>query len=215
MIVSLSILNIEESKRFEKINEFMQVENNWIHFDVMDGVFVPNITYGPDFISSIKPYSQKVFDVHLMIVNPLPYIERFVKAGADVIGVHVEAKNVKKSLQLIKSFGVKSQIVIKPKTSYKRILKYLDFVDEVMVMSVEPGFGGQSFLYDVVGKMEKISSEIKEKNKKILLQVDGGINFDTAKLSIENGVKSLVVGSFLFKQKNFNQTVVKLKSLLP
>ena len=124
-------------------------------------------------------------------------------------------KNVKKSLQLIKSFGVKSQIVIKPKTSYKRILKYLDFVDEVMVMSVEPGLGGQSFLYDVVGKMEKISSEIKKKNKKILLQVDGGINFDTAKLSIENGVKSLVVGSFLFKQKNFNQTVVKLKSLLP
>ena len=186
-----------------------------IHFDVMDGVFVPNITYGPDFISSIKPYSQKVFDVHLMIANPLPYIERFVKAGADVIGVHVEAKNVKKSLQLIKSFGLKSQIVIKPKTSYKRILKYLDFVDEVMVMSVEPGFGGQSFLYDVVGKMEKISSEIKKKNKNILLQVDGGINFDTAKLSIENGVKSLVVGSFLFKQKNFNQTVVKLKSLLP
>ena len=110
---------------------------------------------------------------------------------------------MKKSLQLIKSFGLKSQIVIKPKTSYKRILKYLDFVDEVMVMSVEPGFGGQSFLYDVVGKMEKISSEIKKKNKNILLQVDGGINFDTAKLSIENGVKSLVVGSFLFKQKNF------------
>ena len=215
VLISASITTTDFFNIQKTIDVINKSDVDRIHFDVMDGVFVPNITYGPDFISSIKPYSQKIFDVHLMIVNPLPYIERFVKAGADVIGVHVEAKNVKKSLQLIKSFGLKSQIVIKPKTSYKRILKYLDFVDEVMVMSVEPGFGGQSFLYDVVGKMEKISSEIKKKNKKILLQVDGGINFDTAKLSIENGVKSLVVGSFLFKQKNFNQTVVKLKSLLP
>ncbi len=184
-----------------------------IHFDVMDGVFVPNITYGPDFISSVKLHTKKFFDVHLMIINPLSYIERFVDAGADLISVHIEAKNTMKSIKLIKSFGVKAGIVINPKTSYKKVLKYLDFVDEVMVMSVEPGFGGQKFIVDVVPKIQKISQIIKSKGKKILLQVDGGINFETGKLVIDSGVNSLVVGSFLFNQKNFDKTVLKLKSL--
>lgn len=184
-----------------------------IHFDVMDGMFVPNITYGPDFISSVKSHTKKFFDVHLMIINPLSYIERFVDAGADLISVHIEAKNTMKSIKLIKSFGVKAGIVINPKTSYKKVLKYLDFVDEVMVMSVEPGFGGQKFIVDVVPKIQKISQIIKSKGKKILLQVDGGINFETGKLVIDSGVNSLVVGSFLFNQKNFDKTVLKLKSL--
>ena len=141
-----------------------------IHFDVMDGVFVPNITYGPDFISSIKSHTKKFFDVHLMIINHLSYIERFVDAGADLISVHIEAKNTMKSIKLIKSFGVKAGIVINPKTSYKKVLKYLDFVDEVMVMSVEPGFGGQKFIVDVVPKIQKISQIIKSKGKKILIK---------------------------------------------
>ena len=184
-----------------------------IHFDVMDGVFVPNITYGADFISSIKPYSKKFFDVHLMIVNPLPYIHNFVSAGADLISVHVEAKNCMKSLKLIKSFGIKVGVVINPKTSYKKIMKYLNIVDEIMVMSVEPGFGGQKFIEDSVLKVANVSDMIKKSGRNILLQVDGGINFDTAKYVFENGANSVVVGSFLFKQKNFNDAVLKIKNL--
>ena len=164
-------------------------------------------------IAAMKKVCNIPFDVHLMIINPLSYIERFVDAGADLISVHIEAKNTMKSIKLIKSFGVKAGIVINPKTSYKKVLKYLDFVDEVMVMSVEPGFGGQKFIVDVVPKIQKISQIIKSKGKKILLQVDGGINFETGKLVIDSGVNSLVVGSFLFNQKNFDKTVLKLKSL--
>ena len=184
-----------------------------IHFDVMDGVFVPNITYGADFISSIKPYSQKFFDVHLMIINPLPYIKNFVLAGSDLICVHIESKNCMKSLKLIKSFGIKAGVVINPKTSYKKISKYLNIVDEIMVMSVEPGFGGQKFIDDSVLKVVNVAQLIKKSGRNILLQVDGGINFDTAKKVFENGVNSVVVGSFLFKQKNFNEAVLKIKNL--
>lgn len=184
-----------------------------IHFDVMDGVFVPNITYGADFISSVRPYSKKFFDVHLMIINPLPYIKSFYVAGSDLISVHIEAKNCLKSVKLIKSLGIRAGVVINPKTSYKKILQYLDIVDEILVMSVEPGFGGQKFIEAVAEKVLKISSLIKKSGKNILLQVDGGINFVTAKKVFENGADSVVVGSFLFKQRDFNSTVLKIKDL--
>ncbi len=184
-----------------------------IHFDVMDGVFVPNITYGPDFISSIRNFSKKFFDVHLMLYNPYPYIENFVNAGADLISVHVEAKNTFKSIKLIKSLGKKAGVVINPDTNVKKVLPYLDFVDEVLVMSVNPGFGGQKFIPKVIDKIQKLIDSIKKYNHKILIQVDGGINFDNAKILIDMGVDSLVVGSFLFNQTNFNQAVLTFKNL--
>lgn len=207
-ITSTSYFNIRET--IEMVNKSVA---DRIHFDVMDGVFVPNITYGADFISSVRKHSKKFFDVHLMIVNPFRYIRNFAFAGADLISVHVEAKNCMKSVRLIKSLGIKAGVVINPKTDYKKVLKYLDIVDEVMVMSVEPGFGGQKFIADSVLKVAKISNAIKKSGRNILLQVDGGINFDTAEEVIKNGANSVVVGSFLFKQKDFNKTVLKIKSM--
>lgn len=207
-ITSTSYFDIRETVK--TINESVA---DRIHFDVMDGVFVPNITYGADFISSVKKHSKKFFDVHLMIVNPFRYIHNFALAGADLISVHAEAKNCMKSLKLIKSLGLRAGVVINPKTDYKKVLKYLDIVDEVMVMSVEPGFGGQKFIEDSVLKVAKISDAIKKSGRNILLQVDGGINFDTALKVIKSGANSVVVGSFLFKQRDFNKTVLKIKSM--
>ena len=212
-LLSVSITSTSYFDIRKTVDVINKSDADRIHFDVMDGVFVPNITYGADFISSIKPYSQKFFDVHLMIINPLPYIKNFVLAGSDLICVHIESKNCMKSLKLIKSFGIKAGVVINPKTSYKKISKYLNIVDEVMVMSVEPGFGGQKFIDDSVLKVANVAQLIKKSGRNILLQVDGGINFDTAKKVFENGVNSVVVGSFLFKQKDFNKTVFKIKNL--
>ncbi|MBD5398152.1 ribulose-phosphate 3-epimerase [bacterium] len=212
-LLSVSITSTSYFDIKKTIDIINKSDADRIHFDVMDGVFVPNITYGMDFISSVKPYSQKFFDVHLMIINPLPYIKSFFVSGSDLISVHIEAKNCLKSLKLIKSLGIKSGVVINPKTSYKKILKYLDFVDEILVMSVEPGFGGQKFIEKVADKVLKISSLVKKKGKNILVQVDGGINFETAKKVFENGANSVVVGSFLFKQKDFNDTVFKIKNM--
>lgn len=212
-LLSVSITSTSYFDIKKTIDIINKSDADRIHFDVMDGVFVPNITYGMDFISSVKPYSQKFFDVHLMIINPLPYIKSFFASGSDLISVHIEAKNCLKSLKLIKSLGIKSGVVINPKTSYKKILKYLDFVDEILVMSVEPGFGGQKFIEKVADKVLKISSLVKKKGKNILVQVDGGINFETAKKVFENGANSVVVGSFLFKQKDFNDTVFKIKNM--
>lgn len=212
-LLSVSITSTSYFDIKKTIDVINKSDADRIHFDVMDGVFVPNITYGADFISSIKPYSQKFFDVHLMIVNPLPYIKNFVLAGSDLISVHIEAKNCMKSLKLIKSFGVKAGIVINPKTSYKKISKYLNIVDEIMVMSVEPGFGGQKFIENSVSKVANVSKMIEKSGRNILLQVDGGVNFDTAKSVFKNGADSVVVGSFLFKQKDFNETVLKIKNI--
>lgn len=184
-----------------------------LHFDVMDGVFVPNITYGPDFIASIRGHVKLFFDVHLMILNPLPYIKNFVEAGADMIKVHCEAENCMKSLKLIKSYGVKCGGVINPKTSVSRLKKLLDLVDEITVMSVEPGFGGQTFIEDTFTKLVKISDMIKKSGKKITIQVDGGIDFDIAKALTLYGVRNFVVGSFLFKQKDFKGAVLKFQTL--
>lgn len=212
-ILSVSITSTSYFDIKKTVSVINESNADRIHFDVMDGVFVPNITYGPDFISAIKKHSRKFFDVHLMIVNPFPYIRNFYNAGADLISVHVEAKNCMKSLKLIKSLGIKAGIVINPKTSYKKISKYLDVVDEVMVMSVEPGFGGQKFIDGADVKVLQISKLIKQSGRKILLQVDGGINFDTAAKVIKSGANSIVVGSFLFNQKNFNETVLKFKNI--
>ena len=212
-LLSVSITSTSYFDIRKTVDVINKSDADRIHFDVMDGVFVPNITYGADFISSIKPYSQKFFDVHLMIINPLPYIKNFVLAGSDLICVHIESKNCMKSLKLIKSFGIKAGVVINPKTSYKKVSKYLNIVDEIMVMSVEPGFGGQKFIDDSVLKVANVAQLIEKSGRNILLQVDGGINFDTAKKVFENGVNSVVVGSFLFKQKDFNKTVLKIKNL--
>ena len=213
VLIGASILSTDFMDIKNTIKKINESDLDFIHFDIMDGVFVPNISYGPHFVECVRKHSSKIFDVHLMIKNPLPYIKNFVDAGADIITIHCESDNVLKSLKLIKKLNVKSGIVLNPKTSFKKIKKYLPFVDVVMVMTVEPGFGGQKFMDNQITKIEKISSLISEQNKKILLEVDGGINFDTAKKVIDVGANVLVVGSFLFFQKNIKDTIKTLHIL--
>ncbi len=211
IFVGASILSTD----FFDIKNTMKKINNsdidFVHLDIMDGVLVPNISFGPQFVKSLRKESSKIFDVHLMIKNPLPYIQSFVDAGADIIMVHCESKNVKKSLLLIKKLGKKAGIVIDVGTSETKVKQYLGLVDYVMVMTVKAGFGGQKFIDAQCEKIKKICSFIK--NNKILLEVDGGINFETAKKCIDVGANCLVVGSFLFNQKKFNETVFRLKEI--
>ena len=211
--VGVSILS---SDFFDLQNTFEKIKKSgldFVHLDVMDGVFVPNISFGPHFVKCLRPHSDKVFDVHLMVKNPLPYIDAFVSSGADIITVHVEAKNTLKCLKQIKKSGVKCGVVVNPKTSASKVKKYLPFVDVVMVMTVEPGFGGQKFMENQLCKIAKISQMIKLSKRKIELEVDGGVNLDTAKLAIKNGANKLVVGKFLTVQSDYKNTVSKFKNL--
>ena len=171
---------------------------DWIHIDVMDGHFVPNITFGPDLVKAIRPYTQKLFDVHLMIAPVDPYVEAFAKAGADLISFHVEAgAHSHRTLQLIRSLGKKSGIVICPGTPASAIEPLIDMVDLVLVMSVNPGFGGQSFIRSATRLIADCNALIGD--RPIDLEVDGGITPDTAPLAVQAGANALVAGSAVFK----------------
>ena len=212
-LVGVSILS---SDFFNLQKTFAKIEKSdidFVHLDVMDGVFVPNISFGPHFIKCLRPHTKKEFDVHLMVKNPLPYIDTFIKSGADVITVHLESKNTLKCLKQIKKSGVKCGVVLNPKTSVNKVKKYLPFVDVVMVMTVKPGFGGQKFMEKQLSKISKIAEMIKKLKRKIDLEVDGGINFDMGKLALKNGANKLVVGKFLFSQPDFKKAVAKFKKL--
>jgi len=177
-----------------------------IHVDVMDGHFVPNITIGAPVVAKIK--SSKPLDVHLMIENPENYVEDFAKAGAAIITVHTEAcKNLVKLLKKIRSLGVKAGVSVKPKTPISKIYKVLDLVDMVLVMTVEPGFGGQKFMEDM---MKKVST-LRAKKKSLDIEVDGGINAETAKIAVKAGANVLVAGSYIFGAKNRKKAVESLR----
>jgi len=183
----------------------------YLHIDVMDGIFVPNISFGVPIINSIRPLFSNIFDVHLMITDPIKYVEVFSKAGADIITFHVESNsNTMDTINLIHKQNVLAGISVKPNTSISSIVEYLEFVDLVLVMSVEPGFGGQSFMKE---SLEKISllKELREKNNyNYEIEVDGGINDKTAPLVKNAGVDVIVAGSYVFKNKNID---IALKSL--
>ena len=171
---------------------------DWIHIDVMDGHFVPNITFGPDLVKAIRPYSNKLFDVHLMIAPVDPYVEAFAKAGADLISFHVEAgAHSHRTLQLIRSLGKKSGIVLCPGTPASAIAPLIDMVDLILVMSVNPGFGGQSFIRSAAGLIADCRALIGD--RPIDLEVDGGITAETAPLAARAGANVLVAGSAVFK----------------
>ena len=212
-IVGVSILSsdfFDIKNTMKKIN-FSDVD--FVHLDVMDGVFVPNISFGPHFISSVRLHSKKVFDVHLMVKNPYPYICDFVNCGADIVTVHIEAKNAMKSLKLLKNLNKKCGIVINPETSYKKVRRFLGIVDVVMVMTVHPGFGGQKFMEDQLLKISNIATMIKKCGRDILLEVDGGINDKTLKMAKKSGANAFVVGSYLFNQPDFAVAVSNLKKV--
>jgi len=210
-IISPSILGGSFSN-MEKIISELDVSNaEYIHFDVMDGDFVPNLTFGPQFISDLRLKTNKIFDVHLMIHRVDKFLDDYIKAGSNIITFHYEIdENINHIIDRIKKENIKAGIAIKPNTSWEKIKKYLHLVDQVIIMTVEPGFGGQSFLTDQVEKIKNISHYIKKNNLKVDVEIDGGVNYDTGKLSIDAGANILVAGSFLFKQSNLTDATNKL-----
>lgn len=200
MKVSLSILNANFLKLEESLKDYID-SCDYIHMDIMDGVFVPNISFGPDIVKEVSKITNRDFDTHLMIENPKDYIEAFVKANSKYITFHVEAKSdVMETINLIHSYNVKAGISIKPNTSVDEIKKYLPYVDMVLVMSVEPGFGGQSFMPNSIEKCKKLKELREEFNYNYLINIDGGINDKTISY-VKDYVDIVVSGSYICKAK--------------
>ena len=208
--IAPSVLSADFSKLGEEIIKLNKSSCDYIHIDVMDGHFVPNLTFGPDIIKSIKPLTDKPLDVHLMINPVKKFINDYILAGADILTIHQEIDdNVLDCLKLIKEKKVKAGLSIKPNTSYETIKEYLDMLDLVLVMTVEPGFGGQPFIQSQIKKIRKVKELIGKRS--IEIEVDGGINPKTAKQVIIAGAKVLVAGSAIFKNEHYEENISKLK----
>ena len=211
IIISPSILSADFANLERDIKLVEDCGADWIHVDVMDGHFVPNITIGVPVVKSLRKITDLPLDVHLMIENPDKYIEPFANAGADILTFHYEAveeNNILNVVDLIKSFGVKVGISIKPKTAPEVLRPYLDKVDMVLVMTVEPGFGGQSFMSDCAEKIKYIKANAPEN---LIIQVDGGINAKTGKICKDYGSNSLVAGSYIYGAKDVKSAIQSLK----
>ena len=208
--IAPSILSSDFSKLGEVLEELNQSGAEMVHVDVMDGHFVPNITFGPPVIKKIRKYSTIPFDVHLMIAPVHKYIKDFADAGADIITVHPEATdNLVQTIELIKSLGKKAGVSLNPKTTMDSILPVLHLVDLVLVMSVNPGFGGQKFMPEVLSKVKELRAKIDQEKLNIDIEIDGGIDFETAKLAKDAGVDILVSGTTLFDSKDSLQNNIQ------
>jgi ribulose-phosphate 3-epimerase len=199
--ISPSILSADFSKLGKEIQDLEKAKADLIHIDVMDGHFVPNITIGPEIINKLRKYTNLPFDVHLMISPVHNFIKNFAEAGADIITIHPEATNdLMSSIKKIKSFNKKAGVSLNPETSINEVLPNLSSIDLVLVMSVNPGFGGQKFIKDTLEKVKILRREIDKKKLKTQIEIDGGINFSNANLAKEAGVDILVSGTTIFKE---------------
>ena len=212
---SPSILTADFVHLGDAITELDNAKTDMFHLDVMDGLFVPNISIGIPVVDSIRKATDTVLDVHLMIDRPHRYIEQFAAAGADIIGFHIEAGSpIKETIDLIHSFGKKACLTIKPKTEAKEVFPYLKDLDMVLVMSVEPGFGGQKFMPEALPKITEIREKANELGIDIDVEVDGGINLETAPLAVKAGANVLVTGNVLFSAEDKTKRLAKLREIV-
>ena len=204
LVIAPSILSLDYSRTSEQLKELNESNAKWMHFDVMDGHFVPNLTFGPDLLKGFKKAVDMVMDVHIMVDNPDMVSEIFAKAGADIITFHLEAvKDMDACLELcrkIRAMGVQAGVSVKPKTGVEGLLAHLKEIDLILIMSVEPGFGGQSFMEDTLEKVRVLREQIEKEGLDTRIEIDGGINKETAKLAVAAGVDTLVAGSYVFKK---------------
>lgn len=213
--IAPSILSSDFSKLGEEVSKLQGMGADMVHIDVMDGHFVPNITLGPSVIKSIRNYSDLEFDVHLMISNPENYIEDFANAGADIITIHTEASlHLDRLVQMIKKFDKKAGVALNPATQLCEIEYVLPYLDMVVIMSVNPGFGGQKFIEGSIEKIQQLREMITKKNLTVEIEVDGGITLENAKKVIDAGADILVAGSAIFKSENPKDVVNKLKTII-
>ena len=214
-IIAPSMLSCNFGKLKEEIEMVNQSEAGWFHLDIMDGVFVPNITFGTPILEVFKEYATKHLDAHLMIVNPENYIEKFASLGANTITVHYEAcDNLLNTLKQIKKLNVKAGVAINPDTDVSVLDSLINEIDLICLMSVFPGFSGQKFICETFERLEKLKKIITDKNSQTMIQIDGGVSIDNAKKLVSLGADILVAGSFVFKSEDAYTTIKKLNSVI-
>lgn len=213
IIVSPSILAADYGKLAEEITKVVNAGAEYVHIDVMDGHFVPNISIGVPVVQSIRKETSAVFDCHLMISNPIDYIDAFVKAGVDLISFHVESNSdIKETIKKITSAGKKAALVVKPATPIDVVFPYLKDISMVLIMTVEPGFGGQGFMSEMLPKITALKEEIERQGLNVDIQVDGGVDEKTSDLCKKAGANVLVAGSYIFKSADVSEAIKILKS---
>lgn len=214
IIVSPSVLSCDFANVQRDVEMINDSSADWFHVDVMDGVFVPNISFGFPVVKAIKKHATKPLDVHLMIQHPDQYIEEFAAAGADILTVHIEAcTHLHRTVNAIKLAGMKAGVAVNPHTPVSVLEEVLDSIDLVLIMSVNPGFGGQRFIESAVAKVKKLN-ELKSKlNPELIIEVDGGVNLETGKQLVDAGATALVAGSFVFNSNDPAETISSLKAL--